>query len=315
MSCDKGAESPANRRRRLVAAAEEIARDQDGVVSRVQLRRLGLSTAQVRNEVRTRRWREHGDHTVAVHTGPLDQRGRWRADLFEVGADAVLDGVSSLIVAGLTGYDEPVTHASVSKGGHPRHPDGVAVHETRRRTSDDVMGAGVPRTRAAVAALRAALWARSDRQAALVIVMAVQQRLTTGRAVQRELEKGRRDQRRPFLQTIVRDVVDGAQALGELDFAALCRRRGLPPPSRQVLRRGRHGRYYLDVYWDRWGVVVEIEGIHHGAGQTQIADALRQNTLSIQRATVLRVPLLGLRVAADEFMDQVAEALATKRVA
>jgi hypothetical protein len=37
---------------------------------------------------------------------------------------------------------------------------------------------------------------------------------------------------------------------------------------------------------------------------------MRQNSLSLRRDTVLRIPLLGLRVAPDEFMGQVAEALA-----
>lgn len=276
---------------------------------------MGLTTAQIRHEIRARRWREHGAHTVAVHTADLDRRAQWRAAMFEVGADAVLDGVTALIVAGLRGYDEDAIHVSVSKSTNPCHPPGVDVHETRRRSPGDVMGAGIPRTRTAVATLRGALWARSDRQAALIIVMAVQQRLTTGLAVQQQLDQVRRHKRRPFLQTILRDVVDGAQALGELDFAEMCRRRGLPPPNRQVLRRTPRGRFYLDVYWDQWGIVVEIEGLHHGAGETQVDDALRQNSLSIQRDTVLRIPLLGLRVAADEFMAQVAAALATAQAA
>ncbi len=291
-------------------AAEELARDSDGVLSRRQLRDLGLTAAQVRTEVRARRWRRHGRHTVAVHTGELDQRAQWRSDLYEVGADAALDGVTALIAAGLTGYDEELTHVSVSKGSRPRRPEGVEVHETRRRTPGDVMGAGIPRTRAAVATLRGALWERSDRQAALIVVLAVQQRLTAGAAVRDGLDGVQRHERRGFLRLIARDVVDGAQALGELDFARFCREWGLPEPERQKVRRGRRGRVYLDVFWAGSRLVVEIEGIHHGSGETQIADALRQNAISIRRDTVLRIPLLGLRVAPDEFMAQVAEALA-----
>ncbi|MGH3386652.1 MAG: hypothetical protein ACRDO1_18890, partial [Nocardioidaceae bacterium] len=63
------------------------------------------------------------------------------------------------------------------------------------------------------------------------------------------------------------------------------------------------------------GVVVEIEGIRHGAGATQLDDALRQNALSLQRDMVLRIPLLGLRLMEDEFMGQVEQALRSRRPA
>jgi very-short-patch-repair endonuclease len=57
-------------------------------------------------------------------------------------------------------------------------------------------------------------------------------------------------------------------------------------------------------------VVVEIDGIHHSWAQNIVADALRQNDVTLGRATVLRLPLLGLRIAADEFFDQIGQALA-----
>jgi hypothetical protein len=81
-------------------------------------------------------------------------------------------------------------------------------------------------------------------------------------------------------------------------------------PRDRWSKRGARGRVYLDASWDRYRLVVEIEGIHHGVASTQIADALRQNSLSLRRDAVLRSPLLGPRVAPEECMGQVAEALA-----
>jgi len=88
-----------------------------------------------------------------------------------------------------------------------------------------------------------------------------------------------------------------------------CRRRGLPEPDRQVLRKADDGAYYLDVYWKRWQVVVEIDGIHHAWVQNVVGDAIRQNRLALDGDTVLRLPLLGLRVAPEEFFAQIEEAL------
>ena len=106
------------------------------------------------------------------------------------------------------------------------------------------------------------------------------------------------------------DLIGGAESLGEIDAAGICRRRGLPEPDRQVMREGKDGRYYLDIIWERFQLVVEVDGIHHTWATSVIGDALRQNDLSLQGLTVLRLPLLGLRAAEGAFFDQVEAGLA-----
>ncbi|MGC4109586.1 MAG: hypothetical protein QM747_04000 [Nocardioides sp.] len=86
----------------------------------------------------------------------------------------------------------------------------------------------------------------------------------------------------------------------------------MPEPSRQVVRRGRAGRYYLDAVWEEWGVAVEIDGIHHSWATHVVADALRQNDVVLQDLVVLRLPRLGRRVARDSFFAQIEEALAAR---
>ncbi|UUZ60263.1 DUF559 domain-containing protein [Nocardioides sp. B-3] len=99
------------------------------------------------------------------------------------------------------------------------------------------------------------------------------------------------------------------RSVSEHEFAAACRERGIPEPTRQAVRRTGDGRYFLDVFWEEWGVVVEIDGIQHGWVQNAVSDALRQNDVTLTDALVLRLPLLGLRVAADDFFDQITQAL------
>ena len=125
---------------------------------------------------------------------------------------------------------------SVPRGAQCPRVDGVRIHRVTRRAGE-AAGGGLPRTRVEVAALRGAAWATSDRQAALVLCMVVQQRLTTGARLLSALPVVRNRGRRPFVRQVLRDITDGAQSLGELDFAAMCRRHGIPPPDRQVLRR------------------------------------------------------------------------------
>lgn len=295
-------------RRPLTAPVARLASRQDGVVTRGDLHRLGLSRWDLRREVAAGRWRVHGRHSVLTHTGPLDLRARWRIALQEVEGHAALDGVTALHAAGLAQFVDDTIHISVPRGARPRPWPGVHVHETRRRRDSDIVEHGLRRTHPAVAAIRGALWARSDRQAALIIVMTAQQRLAAGTAIAHALAQVTRHRRRRMLTAVVGDVVNGTQSLGELDFVGLCRRYGIPTPSRQEIRQGPRGRAFLDAYWDDCDVVVEIEGLHHGAGLTQVEDALRQNALSVDGAAWLRIPVLGLRIAPAAFMAQVAAA-------
>lgn len=290
-------------------AAERIAARQAGVLSRRQAYAVGLNRPEIRADVLARRWARVGRQTLAVHTGPLGERSLEWIAVLEAGPRGVLDGASALVVGGLKGFRPDTIRVSVPRGARVIRVRGVDVRQTRRWDPSDVVGDGVPRTRNDVAAIRAALWARSDRQAALLLTMTVQQGLATPKELGEVMLRVRRDRRRRFIHDVILDLWGGVESLGELDVARECRARGLPEPSRQVVRRGRGRRYYLDVYWEQWGVVVEVDGIHHSWASHVVGDALRQNELMLQGDAVLRLPLLGLRVAPEDFYRQIAEAL------
>src|SRR5690242_435564 len=100
-----------NERRDL---ARELAGRHGGVVSRKQLRLVGITHDHIRNEVTAQRWAAIGRQAVAVHRGPLPIQARAWSALWEVGERiAVLDGVTSLVASGLTGFEEGVLHLSV----------------------------------------------------------------------------------------------------------------------------------------------------------------------------------------------------------
>lgn len=301
--------APLNERRNREAKLLSRFASQHGVVSRPQLYDAGLTRSQLRAELAAGRWQRLGRQTVALHSGQLsDQALMWRA-VFETGADCALDGVSALLLHGMENFQTGVVHVSVSKGTRYRRPPGVRIHETRRRQDSDVVTLGMRVVKPEIAAVRAALWAVSNRQAAFLIVLPVQQGLVTPAALSDAFSTVRRDKRRGFLKRVIADVAEGVRSMGELDFAKSCRKRGLPPPTRQAVRRTQDGRVYLDVYWDQFGVVVEIEGVHHLMPGIAVADSLRQNRLTIDNDRVLRIPVLGLRIAEDQFLDQVEELL------
>lgn len=293
-------------RHRRAEAAAPLAALHGGVVHRRDLRRAGIDEQGVRAEVAAGRWAKAGRHTVIVGTGPVQGEGLlWQA-VWESGSGAVLDGAAALLGFGLRGFTPDVIDVSVPVGTRPRRLDGVQVR--RRRRMPPVVGGGLPRVRREWATVHAAQWAHSDRAAALLVCLPVQQRLVDPGRLLAVWEATIYSPRRALLDSVIRDVCDGAHSLGELDFARHCRERGLPEPDRQVVRRGPGGRIYLDVEFTEVGLVVEIDGGHHAQALNPVWDALRQNEVTLDRRTVIRIPVLGLRLTPDAFMDQVVRA-------
>jgi hypothetical protein len=295
-----------DRRHRQLA---RVAAGQGSVVSRRQVYGHGITRWEVRAHVRARRWQLIGDQTVALHTGTVSAVGQMWAAVFQGGPRAHLDGASALVAAGLARFDVERIRVTVPRGAKVRRTKQFDIRQSRRWDPETVVRRGIPRTEPAVAAVRAALWARSPKQAALLLTMTVQQGLSTPEQLSVAAMAVLKDRRRRLVHEVVLDLLGGSRSLGEIDVARECRRRGLPPPSRQVLRRDGPKRYFLDVFWDDFGLVVEIDGIQHTWAENVVGDALRQNAVSLQGLTVLRLPLLGLRVARDEFFGQIEQAL------
>lgn len=294
--------------RRRHELARRLAAPYDGVVTLKMLMRAGLTRGEILVEIERAAWRKRGVHTVQVDD--LGERALWWCALWESGRSSVLDGVTSLQADGLTGWTEDRLHVSVRNSATVRELVGVQHHRLRQigPSKQD----GLRRTRPAVAAVRAGQWAATDRAAATVLAMSVQQKIVSPEDLLARWEWVGYSARRHVLDDVIADVCAGAESLNELDFAKECRLRGLPEPSRQVVRTGPRGRVYLDALWEEYGVHVEIHGAQHYEGTAVIDDALRVNDLGLRDRQLisLQIPVLGLRTGPEPFFAQIRRALA-----
>ncbi|MCU1672499.1 MAG: hypothetical protein JWN77_612 [Frankiales bacterium] len=272
-------------------------------MGRRQLAELGVPRWVVQAELRVRRWRRTGRQSLAVHTGPLDVHAqRWVAVL-EVGARAAVDGVTALQHAGCDSLTDELIWIIVPKGSRPRRTRGVRVKESRLYAEADVLRDGLPRVRPAVAAVHAALWARTDREASYLLLLVGQRRLAPASAVQDEVDRIRRHRRRRLLTALVRDMNDGVLSLGELDVAGDLRRRGLPEPDRQVRRRRPSGTEFLDCVFRSYRVTLEIDGAGHDDPLQELSDVVRDIATAATGDTAVRIPLSSYRLDRDQVLD------------
>jgi len=293
-----------------IRSVEAAARDSAGVVSLAALRAADVTRWQREAQVDARRWVAVPRRGVLTTTGPPYGETAIRLALLQVGPTAALGGVSALQWRGLTGFDERRgLHLWVRKSGFKTRCPGVVLHETRRWTEDDVETAGIRHSLPPAATVQAALWAVSARQASLLLTMTVQQGLVRVDDLVEPFSAVRRHPYRAVLLGVLGDVRGGAHSLNELDFARLCRDHGLPEPDRQRRRTTSQGRIHLDVYWDRYGVAVEVDGSGHGVLTQAMSDEIRSLDLQAAGDAAVQVSSVTLRADPAPFFAALARLL------
>ena len=286
---------------------------QNQVISRRQVLRY-LSAKAVRSRIASGRWQAAAREVYVTHNGPVTRRQlRWIAVL-AVGSrrPAALAGASSLECEGLRGHLSQGIHVLIPAAVRDRDaPPGVVVHRTSNLPGTDLLRIGQPpRTTAARSLVDAAQWAASDDRARALVAAGFQQRLVSFDAVAEVLERMPRAHRRALIREAGLDAAGGAHSLPEAGFLRLCRRGRLPRPTSQTRRRDAAGRWrYLDVYFEEWGLHVEIDGGQHMEVRQWWADMRRQNELWIPGERVLRFPAWAVRHRPDEVLAQVRAAL------
>lgn len=283
----------------------ELLTSQDRVLSRRQALRAGMSGDAWQWRLDTGRWRSVLPGVAVAHSGELTDRQRsWAAVLF-AGEGAALSADAALVELGMALPVPGTVHVAV--------PQSRRVADQRFRTSGHrlvthrVTGLEPlthpvrqpPVLRVAPSVLHAAAWATSDRAAEWRIAAVVQQRLVRPTDLRDALAAMPRLPRRALLSIVLDDVELGAHAGSELRFLRFLRRHRLPAPDRlqRLVRTG--AVCYLDAWWERQRVAVELDGAHHRLVTAWDADALRGNDVVISerhnRVLLLRLTTGNLR--------------------
>ena len=276
----------------------EVAAAQRGVLSRQQALRSGLTQGQWRWQLDSERWQSVLPGVVVTHSGAVTAGQRAWAAVLAAGTGACLSGDAALVELGMRLPEGRVLDVAVpahrlvtspafavpsaaSPEGEDAGERRVEVHRVTRLHELVHPVRSPPTVRLAPAVLHAAAWAPSDRAAEWRVAAAVQQRLVRPRDLRRTLAELPRLHRRALVTAVLDDVELGAHAAGELDFLRFLRSHRLPAPDR-LQRPVRLGTLrYLDAWWERQRVGVELDGAHHRTVGTWEDDVLRSNDVMV----------------------------------
>jgi hypothetical protein len=214
----------------------ELARRQEGVVRRDQLRELDVSPDFLRAQLDARRWSAWGSRVVVLHNFRPTRRQLMRMAVLDAGSSAAVCSHTALELAGLQPFAQEARqiHLLVPRGTRVTTFLGVKVHESRRvREDEHEHRSELPRTPVARSAVDAAAWQPWPRFAATMLAMVVQQQLCTVADLDHALRIVGRVRHKAHMRAALLDIAGGSQARSELDVLAMCRRFHLRPPDRR----------------------------------------------------------------------------------
>jgi hypothetical protein len=284
-----------------------LAASQFGVVRKDQLAGVGVSHRTANRNVVLGRWTQWGNNVLLLSNAAPTREQLKRIALLDPLRPTALASHTALEQGGFRGFAQEAeeVHVLVQRGATYCALPGVVYHESRRFNEQDiVMIKGLNATRHPRSAIDAGAWQRWPRFACAMLAAAVQQRLCTAEQLAATLATVGRVRHKAHMRMAIADIARGAQAMGEIDVARLCRRFHLQPPSRQRVRRDANGHVrYLDCEWDLTDgsvVVLEVDGTHHHLVAQWEADMKRERKLVISRRWVLRASNLQLRYEPED---------------
>jgi hypothetical protein len=279
-----------------------------------------LTRAELRWRLTSGVWQRPFKGAVVAHNGPLTEQQVLRLALLRAGPGAVLAGLTAAQLDGFVWHggrlpfaDRPIHVISPMHHKPPKQPDlCLVVHLVALRPADVHPVRQPRRTRIARSLIDAADWMPTERGTMAVLAAGVQQRLVPVPALRAVLESRQRLSRRQLMVAALDDVEGGAEALSELDFVRLVvRPHKLPKPDCQMPRRDKRGRrVWLDVMWEEWKVVAEIDGAQHEEPLQRWDDMDRDIDLQVNGGyIVLRIPAWVVRRYPGQVARRIREAL------
>ncbi len=291
----------------------DVAAAQAGVLSRRQALLGGLTEDAWQWRLDLGRWTPLLPGVVATHSGePTWAEKIWGAVLY-AGPGAAVSGDAGLTLGGFVGLNEAMADVAIPRGRAVAAREFLRPHQVRGLAGLVAAAREPPRVRLPHALLHSVAWAPTARAAEWRIAAAVQQRLVRPDQIDGALALVPRLPRRALVRAVLTDVRQGAHAQTELDFLRLLRRHGLPLPDRLQLVVRAGGKRYLDVWWERKRVTVELDGAHHRSAGTWDADTLRANAVAVaqrhDRLLLLRFTTGNLRHDEQQVVAQLRAAL------
>lgn len=290
---------------RATELIRELAESQHGVVARRQLLEMGLGPGLIQDRVRSGRLMPLHRGVFALGHRRIGLRGEWMAAVLASGPAAVLSHGSAAHLWGVRRSRGAIEVTRSSGGvGQAR----IRVHQAKLRSGETTIRARIPVT--TVERMLVDMAGRLDeRQLEYLIVDADRAGLLRWSRLNDLLDQSSGRIGIGRLRGVVEAIDPGAaetRSSLEIDFLALCRKAGLPPPQVNVLVENQ----LVDFLWPEERVLVETDGFDYHRDRRAF-ERDHESTLALEAAgyTVRRVTYRMLKRDPGRFLGEVRRSL------
>lgn len=269
----------------------DAARFQAGVVARQQALRFGMSPNAIASKVKCGRWRQIYPGVYVTFSGPVGRDAQLWAAVLYAGKGAQLSHETAAEVNGLTERQSRLVHVTIPADRRVSPPRGVKVHLSAHLDLEARFPRGVvPHTLVEETIADLVDVANSLDEACGWVTAAFGRRLTGEEPLKRTLSSRRKLRWRAELDEMIVAAAGGAHSLLEFRYDRdVERAHGLPRASQQVpftKPDGRRG--FRDRYYEKYGLVVELDGKLAHPEERRDRDRRRDNDAAAGGGSTLR---------------------------
>jgi len=269
----------------------EFARFQADVVTRQQALRAGMSRSAIISKIKRGRWRKIQPGVYATFTGPASREAQLWAAVLYAGKGAQLSHETAAELNGLADRPSRLIHVTIPAYRRVRESPGIKIHLSAHVDESARFPRGVlPRTVVEETITDLVSAADSLDEACGWITAAFGRRLTGEGPLRMTMGTRKRLRWRDELEEMIAAGAGGAHSVLEFRYDRdVERAHGLPRASRQVpftKPDGRRG--FRDRYYEKYGLVVELDGKLAHPAERRGHDRRRDNDAAAGGGTTLR---------------------------
>ncbi len=270
---------------RREAALHAIARTQQGMITRAQLREVGVSDSLVRYRAHVRRFTRLHQGVYSLHPPPYTREQRWLAAVLACGPDAVLSDLTAATLWGVTEVTPREIHVTC---GRRRIRPGLVVHKREVDPVDRKIRNGIPCTCMARVLIDVAAQLDEDGLEQLLVAAESMSLLNRKRLDELlEAHAGRPGTARLSRVAALAPILTRSEL--ERIMVSILRQWKLPSPigNHPIAVEGEV--ITVDFCWPEFGLVIETDGRrYHDGWEAAETDRSRDQLLAIAGWQVIR---------------------------